>query len=170
LFRTYSDSIRYRFNTRAHYLFCLLLQLNQYPHLFLHPFILSSSTANATAFILIQILIPVSFSTRCVTKESKYWARSEWIPVQYPKYITGTDRHTVRAQTVLSLTQPYNTRYEVKYPFFAQFLTPIGAQNPLIYLYTGLPYILLQMYVVYCKLIYELFLRYEFSKITHCIE
>jgi hypothetical protein len=28
-------------------------------------------------------------------------ARSEWIPARYPKYITGTDRHTVRAQTVL---------------------------------------------------------------------
>jgi hypothetical protein len=26
----------------------------------------------------------------------------------------------------------YNTVYGVKYPFFAQFLTPIGAQNPLI--------------------------------------
>jgi hypothetical protein len=60
-------------------------------------------------------------------------ARSRWFHAQISKYITGTDRRTVRAQTVLSLKQPYNTRYGVKYPFFAQFLTPIGAQNPLIY-------------------------------------
>jgi hypothetical protein len=39
-------------------------------------------------------------------------------------------------QTVLDcfeLDTAYNTRYAVKYPFFAQFLTPIGAQNPSIY-------------------------------------
>jgi hypothetical protein len=29
--------------------------------------------------------------------------------------------------------KPYNTWYVVKYTLFAQFLTPIGAQNPLIY-------------------------------------
>jgi hypothetical protein len=37
-------------------------------------------------------------------------------------YITGTDRRTVRAPTVLSLTQPFNTGYRVKYPVFARIL------------------------------------------------
>jgi hypothetical protein len=31
------------------------------------------------------------------------------------------------------LTRPYNARYAVKYLFFAQILTPIGAQTTLIY-------------------------------------
>jgi hypothetical protein len=47
-------------------------------------------------------------------------------PARYRKYITGTDRP-------YCLTQPSNARYAVKYHFFAQFLTPIGALNPLIY-------------------------------------
>jgi hypothetical protein len=35
------------------------------------------------------------------------------------KYITGMDRRSVRGQTVLSLSRPFNTGYRVKYPFFA---------------------------------------------------
>jgi hypothetical protein len=42
------------------------------------------------------------------------------------KYITGTDR---RAR----LDASFNTRYAVKYHFFAQILTPRGAQTSLIY-------------------------------------
>jgi hypothetical protein len=34
-------------------------------------------------------------------------------------YITGTDRRTVRAQTVLRLDASFNTRYGVKYYVFA---------------------------------------------------
>jgi hypothetical protein len=34
---------------------------------------------------------------------------------------------------VLSLSRPYNTGYRVKYPVFARFLTPRGAQTSLIY-------------------------------------
>jgi hypothetical protein len=52
--------------------------------------------------------------------------------VRYWKYITGTDRRAVRAQTVLKLVAGYNTRYAVKYPFFARFLTPLGARTPLV--------------------------------------
>jgi hypothetical protein len=53
-------------------------------------------------------------------------ARSEWIHALYSTYITGTDRP-------YWLDAAYNTRYAVKYPVFAQFSTPIGAQNQLIY-------------------------------------
>jgi hypothetical protein len=38
------------------------------------------------------------------------------------KYITGTDRHSVRGQTVFALTHPYNTGYAVKYLCFAPIL------------------------------------------------
>jgi hypothetical protein len=67
-------------------------------------------------------------------------AGSKWIPARYPKYITGTDRRTVRAQTVLSLTQPYNTGYRVKYRVFAQILAlcrPINVTNPIRQLYSS---------------------------------
>jgi hypothetical protein len=67
-------------------------------------------------------------------------ARSEWNHAQYPKYITGTDRRTVRAQTVLSLTQPFNARYAVEYLFFARILAlcqPINLTNPIRQLYTS---------------------------------
>jgi hypothetical protein len=43
---------------------------------------------------------------------------------------------TVRAQNVsycLSLSHAFNARYIVKYPFFARFLTPLGARTPLMY-------------------------------------
>jgi hypothetical protein len=48
------------------------------------------------------------------------------IPARIPKYITGTDR-------LARLDASFNTRYAVKYHVFAQYLTPIGAQTPLIY-------------------------------------
>jgi hypothetical protein len=60
-------------------------------------------------------------------------ARSRWFHAQISKYITGTDRRTVLAQTVLSLTQPFNARYALEYPFSAQFLTQRGAQTSVIY-------------------------------------
>jgi hypothetical protein len=66
-------------------------------------------------------------------------AGSEWIPVQYPKYITGTDRRTVRAQTVLDCFKAYNTRYAVKYTVFARILAlcqPINLTNPIRQLYS----------------------------------
>jgi hypothetical protein len=43
-------------------------------------------------------------------------AGSEWICARYSPNITGTERRTVRPQTVLSLTQPYQQqqyRYEI---------------------------------------------------------
>jgi hypothetical protein len=49
-------------------------------------------------------------------------------------YITGTDRRTVRAQTVLDCFKAYNTRYAVKYTVFAQILAlcrPINLTNPI---------------------------------------
>jgi hypothetical protein len=55
------------------------------------------------------------------------------IPARISKYITGMDRRTVRAQTVLDCFKAFNTRYAVKYKFFARILTPRGAQTPLIY-------------------------------------
>jgi hypothetical protein len=60
-------------------------------------------------------------------------ASSEWNPARYPKYIIGTDRHSVREQTGLDCFKAYNMQYAVKYAFFAQILTPRGAQTPLIY-------------------------------------
>jgi hypothetical protein len=38
------------------------------------------------------------------------------------EYVTGTDRCPVRGRTVFHLTRPFNTRYAVKYPFFALIL------------------------------------------------
>jgi hypothetical protein len=67
-------------------------------------------------------------------------AGSEWIPAQYPKFISGTDIRTVPAQTVLSLTQPYNTGYRVKYRVFALILAlcrPINVTNPIRQLYSS---------------------------------
>jgi hypothetical protein len=58
---------------------------------------------------------------------------------QLPKYITGTDRRSVRGQTVFSLTHPYNMRYAVKYYFFAQILALCRARiitYPIRQLYT----------------------------------
>jgi hypothetical protein len=49
-------------------------------------------------------------------------ASSEWIPAHYSKYITGTYRRPVRAQTVLDCFKAYNTRYAVKCTFFARIL------------------------------------------------
>jgi hypothetical protein len=66
--------------------------------------------------------------------------RSKWNHAQYPKYINGTDRRTVRTQTVLSLTQPFNARYAVEYLFFAQILALcrlINLTNPIRQLYTS---------------------------------
>jgi hypothetical protein len=57
-------------------------------------------------------------------------ARSRSLYDRISKYITGTDRRTVR---VLTVTHPYNTVYAVKYRFFARILTPLGAQTQLIY-------------------------------------
>jgi hypothetical protein len=51
------------------------------------------------------------------------------------KYITGTDRRTVRAQTNLSLPRPYNAGYRVKYNLSANFITlcrAINFTNPII--------------------------------------
>jgi hypothetical protein len=67
-------------------------------------------------------------------------ARSEWNHAQYPKYITGTDRRTVRAHTVLRLDTSFNTRYAVKYLFFARILAlcrPVNLTNPIRQLYTS---------------------------------
>jgi hypothetical protein len=67
-------------------------------------------------------------------------ARSEWNHAQYPKYITGTDRRTVRAQTVSDCFKAYNTVYAVKYLFFAQNLAlcrPINLTNPIRQFYTS---------------------------------
>jgi hypothetical protein len=50
-------------------------------------------------------------------------------PRAISKYTTGTDRRTVRTKTVLSLTQPFNTKYRVKYPFFAPILALCQAIN-----------------------------------------
>jgi hypothetical protein len=55
-------------------------------------------------------------------------ARSKWNHAWISKYITGTDRRSVHAQTVSVFFIAYNTRYAVKYN-----LTPRGAQTPLIY-------------------------------------
>jgi hypothetical protein len=63
------------------------------------------------------------------------WARSEWNNSRISKYKTGTDRRTVRVQTVLSLTQPFNTGYCVEYPVFAPILAlcrAINFNNPII--------------------------------------
>jgi hypothetical protein len=63
-------------------------------------------------------------------------AGSEWIRARYSPNITGMDRSTVRAQTVLSLTQPYNARCAVKYQFFARILAlrrALKSTSPTIY-------------------------------------
>jgi hypothetical protein len=63
--------------------------------------------------------------------EGKVWVDA----VGYRKYITGTDRRTVRAQTVLRLDASFNTRYAVKYYVFAPILAlcrPIKFTNPII--------------------------------------
>jgi hypothetical protein len=61
-------------------------------------------------------------------------ASSEWIPAHYSKYTTGTDRRSVRKQTVSDCFKAYNNMvYAVKYCFFARILTPRGAQTPLMY-------------------------------------
>jgi hypothetical protein len=44
------------------------------------------------------------------------------------KYITGTDRRSVRGQTVLSLPRPFNTGYRVKYHIFARILAVCRAR------------------------------------------
>jgi hypothetical protein len=52
------------------------------------------------------------------------------------KYITGTDRRTIRAQTVLRLDASFNTRYAVKYYVFARILAVCRARaitNPTIH-------------------------------------
>jgi hypothetical protein len=59
--------------------------------------------------------------------------------VRYHKYITGTDRRTVRAQTVLRLDASFNTRYAVKYYVFAPILAlcrSIQSTNPIRQLYS----------------------------------
>jgi hypothetical protein len=66
-------------------------------------------------------------------------ARSGWNHAQYPRYITGTDRRTVRAQTVSDCFKAFNARYAVEYLFFAQILAlcrPINVTNPIRQLYT----------------------------------
>jgi hypothetical protein len=50
-------------------------------------------------------------------------------PARYRKYVTGTDRRSVRNPDFL----PDKTSLTSEVPFFAQYLTPIGAQTPLIY-------------------------------------
>jgi hypothetical protein len=59
-----------------------------------------------------------------------------WVDAaRYRKYITGTDRRSVRGRTVLSLSHAFNARYAVKYPFFAPILAlcrPINFTNPII--------------------------------------
>jgi hypothetical protein len=70
-----------------------------------------------------------------------FWARSRWNHAQYPKYITGTDRHTIRAQTVSDWFKAFNARYAVEYLFFARILAlcrPINVTNPIRQLYTSL--------------------------------
>jgi hypothetical protein len=60
-----------------------------------------------------------------------------WVDAaRYRKYITGTDRRSVRGQTVLSLSHAFNARYAVKHPFSAPILAlcrPINFTNPLIW-------------------------------------
>jgi hypothetical protein len=66
-------------------------------------------------------------------------AGSRWIPARYPKYMTGTDIRSVRAQTLLSLTQAYNTGDRAKYPVFAIILAlcrSIQSTNKIRQLYT----------------------------------
>jgi hypothetical protein len=55
----------------------------------------------------------------CREKEK---AGSRWIHVLILKYITGTERRSVRGQTVFALTHPFNTGYRVEYHFFALIL------------------------------------------------
>jgi hypothetical protein len=52
--------------------------------------------------------------------------------VPFGKYITGTDRRSFRAQTVLDcfkLVAAFNTGYRVEYPFFARFLALCRARG-----------------------------------------
>jgi hypothetical protein len=74
-----------------------------------------------------------------IARLSVWKARSEWNQAQSPKYITGTDRRTVRAQTISYCCKAYNTVYAVKYLFFARILAlcrPINLTNPIRQLYT----------------------------------
>jgi hypothetical protein len=50
------------------------------------------------------------------------------VPVLIWKYITGTDRRSVRGQTVFALTHPFNARYAVEHPFFAPILAVCQAR------------------------------------------
>jgi hypothetical protein len=54
------------------------------------------------------------FAVICTVYMITVKARSRTFYVLISKYITGTDRRTVCARTVLSLTQPFNTGYRVK--------------------------------------------------------
>jgi hypothetical protein len=54
-------------------------------------------------------------------KENPLMARSEWNHTRYPKYITGTDRRSVRAQTVLSLSQPLSQGMQWRTSFLLEF-------------------------------------------------
>jgi hypothetical protein len=79
---------------------------------------------------LIWIRLHRNWLYRCTTMWiGRHKASSEWNPVPFGKYITGTDRRSVRAQTVLSLLRPFNTGYRVKYPFFARFLALCWARG-----------------------------------------
>jgi hypothetical protein len=53
---------------------------------------------------------------------------SRWFYAQISNYITGTDRRSVRGQTVFPSTHPYNMGYAVKYPFFALILAMCRAR------------------------------------------
>jgi hypothetical protein len=73
-------------------------------------------------------------------KESLHTGEVRVDAVRYQKYITGTDRRTVRAQTVWSLSQPSNARYAVEYHVFAIILAlcrSIQSTNPIRQLYTS---------------------------------
>jgi hypothetical protein len=64
---------------------------------------------------------------------------SRWFYARISYYITGTDRRSVRRRTVFPLMRPYNRRYVVKYPLFAQILALCRARiitNPIRQLYS----------------------------------
>jgi hypothetical protein len=69
-----------------------------------------------------------SFTRTSEYGHESFQAGSEWNPARYWKYITGTDRRSVRAHTVLRLDASFNTRYAVKYAFFARILSLCRAQ------------------------------------------
>jgi hypothetical protein len=94
--------------------------------------------------VVVIVVVAVDVSVVGVEIESLFvmllLARSRSLYARISKYITGKDRHSVRAQTVSYCFEAYYTGYRLKYYVFARILAlcqPINLTNPIRQLYSS---------------------------------